>query len=92
MILYCVMVASWVRHGIINQDWFDNPIYCDCIKGQDSCEQGDALVEVLNEKFYKFIKARDFFESFELGCGKVYSGVGPGYKRVFFCNEAADSF
>ena len=81
-----------VHHGVINQNWFDNPIYSDCIKGQDSCEQGDALVEVLDEKFYQVIKARDFFEGGELGCGKVYSGVGPGYQRILFFNEAADSF
>ena len=54
--------ALRVHHGIINQNWFDNPIDCDCVKGQDSCEQGDALVEVLDEKFYQVIKARDFFE------------------------------
>ena len=62
MILYCVMVASWMRHDIINQNWFDNPVYRDCIKGQDTCEQSDAFVEVLDEKFYQVIKARDFFE------------------------------
>ena len=81
-----------MHHGVINQNWFDNPIYGDCIKGKDSCEQGDAFVEVLDEKFYQFIKARDFFEGCELGCGKIYSGVGPGYQRIFICNEAADSF
>ena len=56
-----------VHHDIINQDWFDNPIDCDCIKDQNAYEQGDALVEVLDEKFYQVIKARDFFEGGELG-------------------------
>ena len=56
-----------MHHGVINQNWFDNPIDCDCIKGQDTYEQGDALVEVLDEKFYKVIKARGVDPAFFLG-------------------------